>query len=149
MSGSNDEDGLTGNDRKALSRRVLEMWGSDCADVGEDLFAADYVNHQEPDAEGGISDKSLGEWRDLVSGFHESFSGATVRISRQVAEGDLVATHWEISATQSGEFLGRAATGKRTTWTGVQIDRFEGGKIAESWVPWDKYRFLEALGLVS
>ncbi|MEM7143853.1 MAG: ester cyclase [Verrucomicrobiota bacterium] len=136
------------DERKVMSRRALEMWGSDCADPGDDLFGEGYVNHQEPDAAGGISDKSLEEWRELVGGFRESFSEATVQILRQVAEGDLVATHWEISATQSGEFLGRGATGKRTTWTGVQIDRFEGGKIAESWVPWDKYRFLEGLGFV-
>jgi len=28
----------------------------------------------------------------------------------------------------------------------VQIDRFRRGKIVESWVDWDKYRFLEGLG---
>jgi predicted ester cyclase len=66
----------------------------------------------------------------------------------QIAEGDVVATHWEFSATQSGDFRGQAATGKRATWTGVQIDRFGGGKIVESWVSWDKYRFFEQLGLV-
>jgi predicted ester cyclase len=150
MSGNSEESGtgLSSDDRKGISRRGLGMWGSGCEERVEDLFAPNYVNHQEPDVEGGVSDKELGIWKELVSGFHESFSDSTVRILLQIAEGEVVVTHWEFSATQSGEFRGQAATGKRATWMGMQIDRFEGGKIAESWVSWDKYGFLEQLGLL-
>ena len=66
----------------------------------------------------------------------------------QIAEGDKVATRWEFAATHTGDFMGHGPTGKQVTWTGVQIDRFEDGKIIESWVDWDKYRFLEGLGLL-
>ena len=66
----------------------------------------------------------------------------------QIAEGYQVATRWEFTATHTGDFIGAAPTGKQIIWTGVQIDRFEDGKIVESWVDWDKYRFLEGLGLV-
>ena len=41
-----------------------------------------------------------------------------------------------------------APTGKTTTWTGVHTDRYDGGKLVESWVDWDKYSWLEGLGLV-
>ena len=51
-------------------------------------------------------------------------------------------------ATQTGIYLGHPPTGKRAIWTGVQIDRFENGKIVESWVDWDKYRLFETLGFV-
>ncbi len=37
-----------------------------------------------------------------------------------------------------------APTNKEVTWTGVSIDRFENGKIVESWVDWDKYRLFQA-----
>ncbi len=37
---------------------------------------------------------------------------------------------------------------KEVTWTSIQIDRFENGRIAESWVDWDKYRLFAQLGLV-
>ena len=39
-------------------------------------------------------------------------------------------------------------TDKTSTWTGVHTDCYEGGKLVESWVDWDKYSFLEGLGLV-
>ena len=44
--------------------------------------------------------------------------------------------------------MGLPPTGTEITWTGVQIDRFEDGKIVESWVDWDKYRLFQGLGLV-
>jgi hypothetical protein len=43
--------------------------------------------------------------------------------------------------------LATARTGKQIAWTGAQIDRFEGGKIAETWVNWDKSTMFQQLGL--
>jgi predicted ester cyclase len=79
---------------------------------------------------------------------HRAFSDFQVRILMQVAEGDVVATRWQFSATQTGAYLGHPPTGRRATWTSVQIDRFENGRIAESWFDWDKYRLFEALGFL-
>ena len=79
----------------------------------------------------------------LCIDFRTSFSDTKAEILLQIAEGDLVATRWQLTATHTGDFLGRAPSGKQASWTGVHTDRFAGGKIAESWVDWDKYRFLE------
>ena len=136
------------DDRKALARRCLGLWASDSTDKAEDLVAPGYLNHQEPDVAGGVTAKNLDEWRELVSGFHESFSDSTVEILIQVGEGDLVATRWAFTATHTGAFMGYPATGKRVTWFGTEVDRFENGKIVESWVDWDKFSFLNKLGLV-
>ena len=140
---------MSTDEKKKLSRRALEMWASQNTDRTEDIFCENYVNHQEPDVEGGVSDKSLEAWKELVSGYHQSFSDSEVLVLMQIAQGDLVATRWQFTATHTGDFMGLAPTAKRVTWTGVQIDRFEHGKIAESWVDWDKYRFLEGLGIVN
>lgn len=135
-------------DHKAASRHVLEMWGSGGSVPLEDVLAPAYVNHQMPDVQGGTSAKTLEEWKSLVADFHASFSETTVEILAQVAEGDLVATRWQLSGTSTSDFRGYTGTGKTATWTGVHTDRFENGKIVESWVDWDKYRFLDELGLL-
>ena len=90
---------------KELSRRAIEMWSSNNNDRPEDLFTVDYINHQEPDVEGGSSSKNLEEWKKLVSEYHKSFSDSRVSLLRQIAEGDLVSTHWEITAKQTGDFM--------------------------------------------
>ena len=103
---------------------------------------------QEPDVEGGVTSKSLDAWKELVAGYHDAFSSSKFVVLMQIAEGDLVATRWEITATHTGDNMGRVPTNKEITWTGVEIDRFEDDKIVESWVDWDKYRLFEELGLV-
>ncbi len=133
---------------KNKSRRGIEMWGSNRSERPEDIFAENYINHQEPDVEGGISEKTLEAWKELVNGYHEAFSDSKVRILMQLAEDEVVATRWEFEATHSGDFLGHSSTGRRVTWTGIQIDRFQDNMIVESWVSWDKFRVFEGLGLV-
>jgi len=91
--------------QKALARRALEMWSSGNGDSPEEIFAEGYVNHQEPDLAGGISSKSLAEWKELLATYHDAFSNARVRIFRQLCEGDLVASHWEFSATLTAEIM--------------------------------------------
>jgi len=136
------------DDDKVLARRSLEMWASDNTDRPEDIFAETYVNHQESDAKGGVSSLDLAGWKAVVEDNRRAFSDFQVRILVQIAEGDLVATRWRFSATHTGDYLGHPATGKRASWTGVQIDRFDKGKIVESWVDWDKYRLFEELGFL-
>lgn len=137
------------DDEKSLARRSLEMWASDNTDSPEDVFAETYVNHQEPDAKGGVKSLDLAGWKEVVAENHRAFSDFQVQILIQVAEGDLVATRWRFSATHTGDYLGHPATGKRATWSGVQIDRIDKGKIVESWVDWDKYRLFEELGFLN
>lgn len=136
------------DDAKALSARSIEMWSTgDLGLVGE-TFTKDYVNHQEPDVDGTVKSLTLEEWTAALQGYRQSFPETTVEILMQVGEGDRVATHWRFTGTQTGTYLGLAPTGKTVTWTGTQIDRFEDGKIAESWVNWDMYTMFKQLGLL-
>lgn len=135
-------------EEKKLSARAIEMWASDNFDMINETFTDGYVNHQEPDVEGGTKTLDLAQWQALAGPFNQAFSDAKVEILLQLGEGDLVATRWQFTATQTGTYLGLAATGKTISWTGAQIDRFENGKIAETWVNWDMYGMFEQLGLV-
>lgn len=133
---------------KRLAQRSLEMWASNAADNPDEIFSKDYVNHQEPYAAGSVASVGLDGWMAIVTENHTAFSDFQVEILMQIAEGDLVATRWRFSATQTGTYLGHPPTGKRATWTGVQIDRIADGKIIESWVDWDKYAMFDQLGVL-
>jgi predicted ester cyclase len=139
---------MSHDDHKALARRSLQMWASGNRDTPEEVFAESYVNHQESDAKGGVKAVDLAGWKAIVRENHEAFSDFEVTILLQIAEDDLVATRWQFKATQTGPYLGHPPSGRTATWTGVQIDRFENGRIVESWVDWDKYRLFEALALL-
>jgi predicted ester cyclase len=135
--------------QKELSRRSLAMWESTNTDDPDAVFSADYVNHQEPGAQHGVDTLSLDDWKSVVAQNRVAFPDLELTVLMQVAEGDLVATHWQFSGTQTGEYLRRAPTGRRATWRGVQIDRFAGGRIVESWVNWDKSTLFANLGMAT
>lgn len=135
-------------DHKATSRQVLALWSDNLAHQPVDYIAANYANHQMPDAAEGRSTKTLDQWKELVANFHKGFSDVELEILQQVAEGDFVCTRWQMTAKHTGEFADVPATNKKSSWTGVHTDRYEGSQLVESWIDWDKYSFLEGLGLV-
>lgn len=139
---------MTPSEKKDLARRSLQMWAGDAPLDPAAVFAETYVNHQEPAASGGVKEIDRKTWTAIVKANHAAFPDLKVDILLQVAEGDLVATHWRFSATQKGPYEGLAPTGRTLSWSGVQIDRFEAGRIVESWVSWDKYTQFEKLGLL-
>ncbi|MEW4531518.1 ester cyclase [Maioricimonas sp. JC845] len=135
-------------DHKATSKTFLDLWGDNAVHEATTYLADNYVNHQVPDARGGTSDNSLAQWKELVAGFHEGFSDAKMEVLLQVAEGDYVCSRWRMTARHTGAFENRPPTGRTATWTGIQTDRYEDGKIAESWVDWDKFTWLEGIGAI-
>ena len=131
---------------KELARQGLNMWSAEIP-IDRSIFTDGYRNHQEPIADSGDGTIDLDGWVATVAANHVAFPDLKVEFLSQTAESDLVATHWRFSATQTGPYLGHDATGRPVSWTGVQIDRIEGGRIAESWVVWDFYTQLQQLGL--
>lgn len=139
---------MSGN-HKETSKNLLELWGDNALHKSDSFLAPNYANHQMPYVGGGTSTQSLEEWKGLVSEFHKSFSNVKMEVLLQIAEGNYVCSRWRLTAEQTGQFREFAATGKTSTWTGVHTDRYEGDKLVESWVDWDKYSFFEGLGLIN
>jgi len=54
-------------------------------------------------------------------------------IVQVIAKNDRGAAHLRGTGTHRGEFLGVAGTGKRIEWNGINIYRFEDGKVIETW----------------
>lgn len=131
---------------KALSRRMLRLWAGNSTDNPHEFISEDYVNRQEPYVEDGSNNLSLERWLKLLEEYHVAFPDCEVEILLQIAEGDKVATRWRFHGTNLGEYLGKAPTGRRAIWTGIEIDVIRYGKIEESWVDWDMHRMLQQLG---
>jgi len=64
-------------------------------------------------------------------GVRETYPDLHLTIDRQIAEGEWVATCITATGTHSGEWIGIAPTGKRVTFTGVNVDRVVNGRIVE------------------
>lgn len=66
-----------------------------------------------------------------IIGVRQTYPDLHVSIERQITEGEWVATCITTHGTHQGEWLGIKPTGKKVTFTGVNVDRVIGGRIVE------------------
>jgi steroid delta-isomerase-like uncharacterized protein len=78
----------------------------------------------------------------------DAFPDVRFTIEDQVAEGDMVVTRWQATATHTGSFQGMPPTGKSAVMSGIDIDRFANGKVVECWPIVDELGLLRQLGLL-
>lgn len=68
-----------------------------------------------------------------------------------IVEGDIVATRYTQTGTHQGKLGARSGnlspTGKRVTQTVFNIQRYEGGKVAELWAMSNRLDFYQQLGV--
>ena len=129
----------------ATSRRFTEeAFNRGNLSVIDELSTEDFVNHDpltgDQDREGG---------KQSISGFRDAFPDLHLTIEDIFAAGDKVAYRWSVEGTFENEIMGLQPTGERgSPVRGITIDRFEGGKIAESWSQWDTLTFMRDIGAI-
>lgn len=75
-----------------------------------------------------------------------AFPDLRVAVDHMVAADNDVAMAYTITGTHKGSFLGIAPTDKKIRARGMQIARFERGKIVERWGSSDELGILKQLG---
>ena len=113
---------------KQVVRRFFEEVVGGDLDLVEELVAPDCVIH-------GSGGEILGVdgVRQVLSLQKSTFEDWKARVIFQIAEGDAVASHLELTGRHVGETLGIPATGKDVAFTGMFVDRVVDGKIVEGW----------------
>ncbi len=107
-----------------------------------DLVAPTVKEHdpgpnQGPSAQGYI---------DLFAEMRTAFPDFKVTPEHITADEDSVALAYTLEGTHQGSFMGVAPTGKRVKARGVQIARFQDGKMIERWGSSDELGILKQLG---
>ena len=74
------------------------------------------------------------EFADYVRSVTTALSGYRCEIEQLVAEGEVVAARMLFSGRHTGEFLGRAPTGRTVKWAGAAFFRFESELVRDLWV---------------
>ena len=85
-------------------------------------------------------------FKTFFTGMRAAFPDLKVEPQTLVAEGDQVAFAYEITGTHDGDFNGVAATGNPIKVRGMQIGRFEDGKMVERWGSSDELGILKQIG---
>ena len=133
------------DDNVAAARRVFEeVWGEGDLDLIDELCTDDFVSH---DPISGDTDREGS--KQVVTQFRAAFPDLKLEVDEIFAAGDKVVARWHAVGTFENEMMGLQPTHERgSDIEGISIDRFEDGKIAESWGQWDTLQFMRDLGAI-
>jgi len=128
---------------KAVAQRYIdEFWNLDRLDVADELFSEDHKYHDPnvPDLPTGAAGvKERGRM------YKAAVPGRVAEIHEWIGEGETVVCSWTYVGKHSGPLGEIAPTNREVTIPGVHIWHFRSGRIAESWVMWDRLGLLEQL----
>jgi steroid delta-isomerase-like uncharacterized protein len=119
------------DEHKALVRRFYEqVWDRGNSDFAYDVFSDDYVRHdlRSTDALPGPEGQ-----KRIADDFRAAFPDLRLTVDLVVGEGDYVVGRWTASGTHLGSWRAIEPTGRRVTFSAVNIFRFQNGKVAEIW----------------
>lgn len=129
--------------RKTINRSI-ELWNTGNLAIADEIYAKDFANHYPFDP----SVSNFESYKKFISECRMGMPDLHVKALDMVAEEDKLACRWECSGTHEVDFFGIPASGKKATWTGATIYRFDSGKIAEAWWTEDAVGMLQQLGVI-
>ena len=128
---------------KAAQEKFGEAITTGKLELIKDVVAQNVVEHdpapnQGPGPQGYI---------DFFTTIRNAFPDFDVEVEEMVTDENHVSFAYTASGTHKGDFMGIAPTGKKAKWRGMQIGRFENGKMVERWGSSDELGILKQLGV--
>ena len=134
-------------ENKALIRRFYdEVWAKGDPNVSDEVFHDDYVRH---DLRTGAAEPGPAGQTRIALDFRRGFPDVDWHVDMILGDGDFVVGRWTATGTQTGSWGPVEASGRPITFSGVNIFRFEGGKVAEIWNHRDDLGLMTQLGAVT
>lgn len=131
--------------QQVLERLYEDVWNGNNPTTAEELVHDAYVIHDRDLAE-ELQGPDL--YNALASSTRELFSDLTFAIEDVVAADDEVALRWTMTGTHDGPLFGVEPTGERVELAAIEINRFEDGKLIETWTQSDQLGLMEQVGAV-
>jgi steroid delta-isomerase-like uncharacterized protein len=133
----------TDQNKAVIRRFVEEVQNGHDWEAYDELNDPGFVNLSAPpgmpaDREGG---------KAYLQAFAAAYPDAHFEIDDMIAEGDRVVTKKTFTGTNTGEFGGAPATGKKVSLQYVDIMRVRDGRIVEHWLSMDQLSWMRQLGL--
>ncbi len=128
----------------AVVRKMLDIIVlGDLSEV-EQIISPNWVNNDPslPPLSG------IAGFKQLVAIWTGSLSNRKLDVQDIIGSGDLVAGHFIVTGTHTGDLMGVPPTGKQVMSTGTGIFRLENGKVVENTVNIDALGLLQQLGVV-
>lgn len=132
-------------ENKTLVRRFYEeVWNTGNVEFAHQVFADDYVRH---DLRPGQAAPGPGGQAQIAAAFRAAFPDLSFTVDLVFGEGDYVAARWTAAGTHTGPWAGQEPTGRSMRFSGVNLFRFGGARVAEIWNHRDDLGLMQQLGV--
>jgi len=119
------------------------VWDRGNTDFAHEVFAEDYVRHDVRPTKALSGPEGQ---KKIADDFRAAFPDLRLVVDLIVGEGDFVVGRWTASGTHLGAWGGVDPTGRRVTFSAVNIFRLENGKVVEIWNHRDDLGLTEQIG---
>ncbi len=133
---------MSQQDNLATNTKLGEAVSSGDFAEFDQVFSPGVIDH-DPAPDQGPGPQGF---KNFFTMLRSAFPDLKVTVDRLVQNETDVAMAYTIHGTHKGAFLGIAPTGKTITARGVQIARFENGRIVERWGSSDELGIVKQLG---
>jgi steroid delta-isomerase-like uncharacterized protein len=131
----------------SVARRLLEeSWNKRDLKLTDQLLTPDSRNIDPAMPDLGTGPEA---YNKLITLYTTAFPDLHFTLDEVIDAGDRVVVRWTASGTHKGELRGIAPTGKKFSLTGITINRFSNGKVAELRVIWDALGMMQQLGVLA
>jgi steroid delta-isomerase-like uncharacterized protein len=129
----------------ATSKRGLEeAFNRGNLDVIDQDTTEDFVGHDPI-----MGDQDRESSKQQIASYRQAFPDIHITIEDIFASDDKVVIRWSGQGTFENEFMGLKPSHEvGDPVRGITIDRYEGGKIAESWTQWETLTFMRNIGAI-
>ena len=129
----------------AAQQKFGDAVNSGQLDLLDDLVAEDAVDNDPAPGQG----PGPAGYKAFFGEMIVAFPDLHLEVERLVANDTDVAFAYTLTGTHQGPLMGHPASGKTMSVRGMQISRFENGKLVERWGSSDQQGMLAQLGLES
>jgi steroid delta-isomerase-like uncharacterized protein len=141
------EEGITEEEAKAKTDRMLEMWNEGNLALVEEFFAPEVVVHYSASPEDLVGLEGVKSW---ITSTRTMFPDFNMKFDEIITEGNNIVTRWTATGTNTGALhtpMGEfPATNKNIRIFGFSLSKSENGKIVEEWVVYNVMDMMQQLG---
>ena len=127
-----------------LTRLYEDVWNGANPDTADELVHEEYLIHDR-DLAAEMQGPEL--YKALASGTRDVFPDMTITVEDMVTAGEKIALRWTMTGTHQGMMFGVESTGRQVELTAIEINRFEDGKLIETWTQSDQLGLMHQLGV--
>jgi steroid delta-isomerase-like uncharacterized protein len=121
-----------------------EVWGQGDLEFAKEVFNENYERH---DLRADNPLAGAAGQMQIAGDFRRAFPDVEIQIDLIFGDDEYIAARWTMIGTHTGQWNDIQPTNKKVSFSGVNLFRFENGKVAEIWNHRDDFGLTQQLGI--